>query len=95
MPNIKIDERDAEDICIAIGMRICMIETGTTHMRAVDAESFNSSWKPRIPDGTRHRVGQQWKDNPEKQVQIRALTREQRDLISRLEDMQIELRKKS
>lgn len=94
MPNIKIDERDAEDICIAIGMRICVIETGTTDMRAVDAEAFNSTWKPRIPDGTR-RMTQQWKDNPKKQIPIRALTREQRDLISRLEDMQTELRKKS
>lgn len=95
MPNIKIDERDAEDICIAIGMRICTIETGTTHMRAIDAQAFNASLPAKLPAGTRHRVGQQWKDNPEKQVQIRALTREQRDLISRLEDMQIELRKKS
>lgn len=94
MPKIEIDERDAEDICTAIGMRICVIETGTTNMRAVDAEAFNSTWKPQVLAGTRHRVGQLYKDNPVPKMIIRALTREQRELINRLEDIQTELRKK-
>lgn len=90
---LELDARDAEDVCTAIGMRICQIETGTTTMRAVDAEAFNKTWQPRIPNGTRHRQGQQWVENPEKKVPIKALDRDQRELINRLEDIQAHLRK--
>lgn len=93
MRTIKIDEQDADDLITAIGMRICQIETGTTTMRAVDAETYNKTWMPRIKNGTRHRIGPVFVPNPESKVEIRALTREQRDLVNRLEDLISELRK--
>lgn len=93
MRTIKIDDKDADDIITALGMRLCQIETGTTTMRAIDAQQYNAAWRAKIPDGVRTRMGQAWCDNPNKKIEIRALTREQRDLINRLEDLITELRK--
>lgn len=90
---IDVDAADVQEVIDAIQSRICMLETGTTCVRAVHAEKLNLEWQPQVKDGTRARRGQIWKDNPVKQIQIKALTREQRDTINRFEDMVTLLKK--
>lgn len=92
MRTLTLDDRDADELITAIGMRICQIETGTTTFRAVDADAYNKANPPIIRTGTRHRLGPVYGANPNKQVEIKALDRHQRDLINRLEDAVEQLR---
>lgn len=89
---VDVHAADVQELIDAIQSRICMIETGTTSMRAVHAEKLNAEWQPQIKAGTRHRHGQQWRDNPVKKIQIKALTREQRETINRFEDIVVRLK---
>lgn len=83
---IEIDDQDADAIVIALGMRICQIETGTTDLRAIDVAQVNRS----IPKSMLYgRVV------PAKPLfEIKPLSREQRDLITRMENLMERLRKK-
>jgi hypothetical protein len=69
----ELTKQQRDEVLTAIRMRINYIETGTTTMSAVDAHTYNKAIHPRSLIQT-------------KSVPIKALTGEQRHLISSLED---------
>lgn len=76
---MNIKDLPIEDIVTSINMRICIIETGDSSLRATDIEAAPGAFQSpgRAP------------------AKIKALSREQRDLINRLEDAVTLLRAKS
>lgn len=88
MRTIEIDDRDVDDLITAINMRLCQIETGTTTYRAADADSVNHNPTKALL------YGRMVSGSPKTVVKVRALDRNQRELINRMEDLMERLRKK-
>lgn len=69
-----LDKQTLEDIIHSLVMRINHVETGTTTHSATDAAEYNKCLNPN--DSIDRRM----------MISIRSISREQRDLITRLED---------
>lgn len=82
---IQYSDVDREEIATAILMRICQIETGDTSVRAVDVAAMNEANEK--PSGPVPRCFDPSKVRVKPKYEIKALTREQRNLITRLEDI--------
>lgn len=72
--------QDQQELIIdALNIRMCVIETGTTSLRAIDAQTFNQTLSPRSSN----------------KATIKILDAGQRKLITEMEDMITQLRKRS
>lgn len=90
---VHVDPRDAQTLLAAVRMQLCLIETGTQMYRALEAEKINRDRMPNIV--LELGVGKRpplTVPNTQEIIQIRALSREDRDRVSRLEDLMEELR---